>query len=205
MRQPERGSARHSRGRGFGSDMPFDDPGFGSRSAARPGTRPPAAPAGPETSATVKWFNPDKGFGFVQMTDGTGDVFLHASVLARLGLTSINPGATLRVRVSEGQRGRQVAEVVSVDQSTAQPNSGFAPKPRRTDPSTAVPATGVVKWYNATKGFGFVSANDGGKDIFVHASVLERSGVGSLAEGQAVSMQVVQGAKGPEAISIQVA
>lgn len=204
MRQPERGSARHSRGRGFGSDMPFDDPGFASR-ATRTGPRPPAAPPGPETSATVKWFNPDKGFGFVQMTDGTGDVFLHASVLARVGLTAINPGATLRVRVSQGQRGRQVAEVVSVDQSTAQPNTGFTPKPRRSDPSTAVSANGVVKWYNATKGFGFVSATDGGKDIFVHASVLERSGVGSLAEGQAVSMQVVQGAKGPEAISIQLA
>nr|MCV4210182.1 cold shock domain-containing protein [Roseomonas sp. SXEYE001] len=62
---------------------------------------------------------------------------------------------------------------------------------------------GTVKWYNAEKGFGFVAPNDGSKDVFVHATALERSGVAPLSEGQAVTMQVVQGNKGLEASTIR--
>jgi CspA family cold shock protein len=63
---------------------------------------------------------------------------------------------------------------------------------------------GTVKWYNATKGFGFVAPLEGGKDVFVHASALQRAGVSQLAEGQQIRMDVVQGAKGPEATAIHV-
>lgn len=62
---------------------------------------------------------------------------------------------------------------------------------------------GVVKWYNAEKGFGFVTPESGGRDVFVHASALERSGMRALAEGQAVVLTVVQGRKGPEAESVR--
>ncbi|WP_424138886.1 cold-shock protein [Roseomonas chloroacetimidivorans] len=62
---------------------------------------------------------------------------------------------------------------------------------------------GTVKWYSAEKGFGFVAPNEGGKDVFVHASALERSGTAPLSEGQAVTMQVVQGKKGPEASTVK--
>ena len=62
-----------------------------------------------------------------------------------------------------------------------------------------------MKWYNADKGFGFVAVGDGGKDVFVHASALRRAGLFDLAEGQQVTMQVVEGAKGREATSITVA
>jgi CspA family cold shock protein len=61
---------------------------------------------------------------------------------------------------------------------------------------------GIVKWYNATKGFGFISPQSGGKDVFVHATALEAAGLSPLQEGQAVKMSVVQGAKGPEVSSI---
>ncbi len=57
---------------------------------------------------------------------------------------------------------------------------------------------GTVKWYNAAKGFGFVVVPEGGKDVFIHVSVLEQQGLTNLAEGQAVVMQVAQGAKGPK-------
>ncbi|MFM9848880.1 MAG: cold-shock protein [Hyphomicrobiaceae bacterium] len=59
-----------------------------------------------------------------------------------------------------------------------------------------------MKWYNPDKGFGFVSSGDGEKDVFVHASVLERAGVPSLGENQRVSMKVVKTQKGREALSI---
>jgi len=51
-------------------------------------------------------------------------------------------------------------------------------------------ATGTVKWYNETKGYGFIQPDSGGKDVFVHASALERAGMRNLAEGQKVSFDV---------------
>ena len=52
-------------------------------------------------------------------------------------------------------------------------------------------ATGIVKWFNAQKGFGFIQPSDGGKDVFVHISALEQAGISNLAEGQKVSYDVV--------------
>ena len=70
------------------------------------------------------------------------------------------------------------------------------------DLSTAVDMVGTVKWYNPDKGFGFITPQSGGKDVFIHATVLERAGLGPLQEGQTVRMGVVQGQKGPEAGTI---
>ena len=65
-------------------------------------------------------------------------------------------------------------------------------------------ATGTVKWFNPTKGYGFIAPQGGGKDVFVHISILGPSGVSRLAEGQHVNMRVVDTPKGREAISITV-
>ena len=62
---------------------------------------------------------------------------------------------------------------------------------------------GTVKWYNAQKGFGFITPENGGKDVFVHASALGRSGITDLNPGQVVRLQVVSGKKGPEASSVE--
>src|ERR1700761_5967580 len=216
-----RGRGRPSRRRGFDDDFSFD--------RAPPGDLPRPAPSwpssagfGPEHDATVKWFNPEKGFGFVALSDGSGDAFLHANTLNQSGHNSVSPGATLRVRIGQGQKGRQVSEVLSVDESTATPTRGGGAgagagrpgagggygdrpqAPRRGAPTgPSVEMQGTVKWYNATKGFGFVAPAEGGKDVFVHASALQRAGVMQLAEGQTIIMDVVQGAKGPEAASIR--
>jgi len=64
---------------------------------------------------------------------------------------------------------------------------------------------GTVKWYNRDKGFGFVQPDDGGRDVFVHASTLQRGGIADLTEGQRVHMSVVAGAKGREASTISYA
>jgi CspA family cold shock protein len=63
-------------------------------------------------------------------------------------------------------------------------------------------ATGSVKWFNDAKGFGFIAQDDGGKDVFVHFSALTGSGFKSLAEGQKVSYDVTDGAKGPQASNV---
>jgi CspA family cold shock protein len=62
-----------------------------------------------------------------------------------------------------------------------------------------------VKWYSAEKGFGFVTPDDGGRDVFVHATALERSGLPPLSEGQIVVLRVVQGRKGAEAETVRTA
>ncbi|MBS3743332.1 MAG: cold-shock protein [Wenzhouxiangellaceae bacterium] len=63
--------------------------------------------------------------------------------------------------------------------------------------------TGTVKWFNDAKGFGFISQDDGGKDVFVHFSALNGSGFKSLAEGQKVQFDVTDGAKGPQASNVE--
>jgi len=65
-------------------------------------------------------------------------------------------------------------------------------------------ATGIVKWFNPEKGFGFIVSDDGGKDLFAHYSEIRSSGFKSLEENQRVSFEVEQGAKGPAAKNIQV-
>ena len=64
-------------------------------------------------------------------------------------------------------------------------------------------ATGTVKWFNESKGFGFISPSDGGKDVFVHFSAIQAEGFRSLAEGQAVTFDVEDGPKGPQASNVQ--
>lgn len=64
-------------------------------------------------------------------------------------------------------------------------------------------ATGTVKWFNESKGFGFITNNDGGKDVFVHFSAIASSGFRTLEEGQQVSFDVEQGPKGPQASNVK--
>ena len=167
-------------------------------------------PTGPERQAKVKWFNGEKGFGFVELTDGSGEAFLHISVAEAAGHASLETGTTLTVRVGQGAKGPQITEITAVDTSTAEPSRGggggarFGGRAPRTPDRPTGPAEeveGQVKWYDPKKGFGFVAV-DGSKDVFIHRSVLAREGINELAEGQRIHMKVVPGAKGLEAIGL---
>ena len=198
---------RHSRRRDFDADSYHPQPrAYGPRPRFSRATF--EAPSGPPVSGVVKWFNPEKGFGFVELSDRSGDAFLHGSVLAQRGINAVQPGETLEVRIGPGHKGPHVTEVLSVDSSTAIPRASQRSNFRATTsngPSldTAVEETGTVKWFNAERGYGFIALANGGKDVFVHISALERSGIEGLTEGQSVIMDVVEGSKGPEAARVR--
>jgi cold shock protein len=169
---------------------------------------PVEAPSGPPVRGVVKWFNADKGFGFVELSDGSGDAFLHGSVLAQSGISVVQPGETVQVRVGPGHKGPHITEVLSVDTSTATPTTPTRLSFRVTTSSerssgTSVEETGTVKWFNVEKGFGFIARDSGGKDVFVHISALERSGLTALNEGERVIFDVTEGRKGPEAARVR--
>ena len=186
----------------------FDDENYSPQNRDRNSrprqSRPVDMPASESIEAVVQWFNSDKGFGFVKCTDGT-EAFLHIRQLEAAGHKNVPEGARLRVTIGQGQKGPQVSEVHEVIVSTA--ISPGAPRPE--DSQLKSPAgietecDGSVKWYNSQKGFGFIALADGGKDVFVHATALERSGLSSLTEGQRVRVKFAPGAKGPETRSIR--
>jgi cold shock protein len=201
---------RQTRRREFDDDG-FDQPPREFGVAPRFGAARFPTPSGPAVHAVVKWFKPERGFGFVELSDGSGDAFLHASVLERSGIAAVQPGETLELRVAPGQKGPQVTEVISVDTSTATAvprRSAFPPSTGgggREPLEASVQEAGTVKWFNAQKGFGFIMRESGGKDAFVHVSALERSGLSTLAEGQRVVMDIADGRKGPEAVKVRLA
>ena len=162
------------------------------------------APSGPPVNGVVKWFSPEKGFGFVELSDGSGDAFLHGSVLAQSGTAAVQPGETLEVRVGPGHKGPHVTEVLSIDSSTAVPIASRRSTAQATTLNgPSVEETGTVKWFNADKGYGFITRNGGGEDVFVHVSALERSGLTGLSEGDRVIVDISEGRKGLEAARVR--
>jgi len=198
---------RHSRRREFDDDNYQPQArAFGTRSRISQARFQP--PSGPPVRGIVKWFSSEKGFGFVELSDGSGDAFFHGSVLAQSGINVVQPGETIEVRVGPGHKGPHITEVLSVHASTANPATparSISRSPRSGGPSSdlAVEETGTVKWFNVEKGFGFIARDSGGKDVFVHISALERSGLTALNEGDRVTVDIVEGRKGLEAAKIR--
>ncbi|MFY9287670.1 MAG: cold shock domain-containing protein [Alphaproteobacteria bacterium] len=152
-----------------------------------------------QTEAVVKWFNLTKGFGFVAPADGSSDAFLHSSVVSRMGMRDVAEGTKLLVNIVDGPKGRTVSDIVQV--------LGMSEVPQQVRPLPSGPEvdmTGTVKWFKPDKGFGFVTPDDGDRDVFVHRTVVQNAGLMQLESGQKVKMKVHTAAKGREATSIEV-
>jgi CspA family cold shock protein len=154
-----------------------------------------------QTEAVVKWFSLVKGFGFVAPADGTSDAFMHSSVVSRAGLRDVPEGTKMLVQITESPKGRQVVSILQV--------LGVAEIPRQSNGrpppmGPEVEMSGTVKWYKPDKGFGFVTPDDGDRDIFVHRSVLLRAGLQNIDSGVRVRMNVQTASKGREATSLEI-
>ena len=144
-------------------------------------------------NAVVKWFNPAKGFGFVQPDDGSPDAFLHISVLEAAGHRDAPDGASVVCDIEQGPKGLQVTAVHSID----------TPAPVASDTGGAV-VEGKVKFFDAAKGYGFVVPDEGSGDVFVSGRILHRAGINALEPETRVRMTTRMGDKGPMAESVEI-
>lgn len=149
--------------------------------------------------AVVKWFNPVKGFGFVQPDDGSPDAFLHISVVEQSGHRDLPEGTRLVCDIAAGRKGPQVATITRIDEIPA-----AAPRGNTFAGGGESTVEGTVKFFNSEKGFGFVVPDDGTKDVFVSARTLERAGLQMLETNQRVRLSTRMGQKGPMAESVEI-
>ena len=174
--------------------------------APGPGAVPPVR----RVRALVKWFLPEKGYGFLQREDGSGDLFCHMGPVSEAGLETLPQGALVSCEVAQGDRGPHVSCILGVDPpagpvAAQERQAGASHVGRREAPPPAAGAgmQGTVNFYDPVRGFGFIAPDDGGRDIFVHHVALSHAGLETLDAGERVSFRVEETQRGPQARDVE--
>ncbi len=192
-------------GGGGGGGFRSGGGGFGGGGGAGGGARGgmPAQVVG-EGTGVVKFFNGQKGFGFVVRDDGGEDVFVHISAVEQAGLTGLAEGQPLGFTLVD-RGGRISATDLKIEGEPLPVTDRGPPRERDAGPGaprggagggapqrqlTGEKASGTVKFFNAMKGFGFIQRDDGQPDAFVHISAVERAGMASLNEGDRLEFEL---------------
>ncbi|WP_294133642.1 cold-shock protein [Sphingobium sp.] len=190
---------------GGGNRGGFGGGGGGFAGGGGGGRGMPAQVVG-EGTGVVKFFNGQKGFGFVVRDDGGEDVFVHISAVEQAGLTGLAEGQQLGFTLVD-RGGKVSATDLKIEgeplpvtdrgppREPREPRAGGfgAPGGDRGGPQrqlTGERASGTVKFFNAMKGFGFIQRDDGQPDAFVHISAVERAGMAALNEGDRLDFEL---------------
>jgi len=189
----DRGGGYGGGGGGGGDRGGFGGGGGGGFRGGGGGGMPPQVVG--EGKGVVKFFNPQKGFGFIVRDDGGDDVFVHISAVEQAGLTDLADGQPLEFTLVD--RGGKVSatnlriegEPIAVERAESSPQRQL----------TGEKAQGTVKFFNSMKGFGFIQRDDGQPDAFVHISAVERAGIPTLNEGDRLSFELEVDRRGKHA------
>lgn len=150
-----------------------------------------------EISGSIKWFDVGKGYGFIIPDGGGEDVLLHVTCLRRDGYRSAYEGARVVCETTMGPKGRQAFRILSMDESAGPHPSQLPPSRAFEQVAPEGPAEiATVKWFNRSKGYGFLTRGDNTEDIFVHMETLRRFGVTELRPNQKVKVRFGPGPKG---------
>ena len=148
----------------------------------------------------IKWFDQAKGYGFVVSESAEGveirnDILLHVSCLKTYGESHADEDARIVCDAVERERGWQVVHIIEMDRPRAEIARENG-KPPALEPV-------IVKWFNRTRGYGFVNRAGGTEDIFIHATVLRPAGIEEVEPGQRLLAAIETGSKGAHISMVQ--